>query len=297
MSLVDTAPDDRTTSDESAVADLCARLFKEPERLDQAVTHAIDHRLYIGPHAHKELLQLDLICGCTGSCLVDGQWRRVQGISVMSTYPGALHGYELVPRDHSARVYNIRLRVRGSWSAVSRQVFQPWTGTIDPGRGLIPALRLLTESASIAGYRPALTLARLAEVLCLWPRTSQGAGDMPAGFSLAGLCELDHELSEAVRLIHERAGRPPTLEELAERANMSPRHFARRFEALMGCTPHAYLTARRFARARDMLLQPHRKTHEVAEALGFSSPATFSRWFHQHAGVSPRDFRNDPHVL
>ena len=80
--------------DEAAVADLCARLFTEPDRLDQAVTHAIDHRLYIAPHAHKDLLQFDLMTGCDGSCLIDGKWRRISGLTAMTTYPGDEHGYD-----------------------------------------------------------------------------------------------------------------------------------------------------------------------------------------------------------
>jgi AraC family transcriptional regulator len=283
--------------DEAAVGDLCARLFTEPARLDQAVTHAIDHRLYIGPHAHKDLLQLDLITGCEGSCLIGGRWQRVQGLSAMATYPGAEHGYELVPHDNSARVYNVRLRVRANWPAVKQRALQPWATSLDPGRGLVPVMRLLTENASIGEARPALLISRLSEVLCLWPRAGQGAGDMPPGFSVTAIRELDHELSGAITLIHKHVGRPPTLEELAEQASMSPRHFARRFETLLGCTPHAYITARRFARARGMLLQDHCKTHHVADALGFSSPATFSRWFSQHAGVSPRRYHQDPHVM
>ncbi len=285
------------TPEEAQVGDLCAKLFAEPGRLDQAVTHAIDHRLYIGPHSHKDLLQLDLVTGCEGSCLVDGQWRRINGLCAMATYPGDEHGYELVPHDHSARVYNIRLSVRNNWPAIQQQVLQAWVTSLDPGRGLVPVVRQLIEGASHNENPPALLIARLSEALCLWPRSSQGPGDMPAGFSISTIRELDHELADAISHIHEDAGRPPSLDELADIASMSPRHFARRFETLLGCTPHAYITARRFARAREMLLQERFKTHQIAHALGFSSPATFSRWFSQHAGVSPRQYRQDPHVL
>lgn len=282
---------------EAAVGDLCARLFSESFRLEQAVTHAIGKRLYIAPHAHTDLLQLDLITGCAGSCLIGGRWRRVHDLSAMTTYPGSEHGYELVPDDASARVFNIRLRVRRSWPAVKLKALQDWAISLDPGRGLVPVMRLLTENISVGDARPVLLVSRLAEVLCLWPRVGQGPGDMPAGFSVAAIKELDHELAEAVALIHRETSRPPSLDELADLASMSPRHFARRFETLLGCTPHAYITARRYARAREMLLQDRLKTHQIADALGFSSPATFSRWFSQHAGISPSKFRQDPHVM
>lgn len=288
---------DSAVPGEAEVGDLCARLFNEPARLEQAVTHAIGKRLYIGPHRHADLLQLDLVTGCAGSCLIGDVWQRVHGLSAMVTYPGCEHGYELVPEDSGARVFNIRLRVGRGWPVVKHEVLSPWITSLDPGRGLVPVMRLLTEKATLDDARPVLLIARLAEVLCLWPREGQGPGGMPPGFSVAAIGELDHELAGAVSLIHQEVGRPPSLDELAELASMSPRHFARRFESLLGCTPHAYITARRFACAREMLLQERLKTHEIAEALGFSSPATFSRWFSQHAGVSPSRFRQDPHVM
>lgn len=286
-----------TPHDEAAIADLCARLFADGRRLDQAVTHNLDHRLYIAPHAHKDLLQLDLILGCTGNCLVDGQWRRVNDLTAMTTYPGREHGYELIPHDAGARVYNLRLRVRPRWPAVKSRAFQPWATSLDPARGLVPVMRVLTENDSVTDLKPALLISRLTEILCLWPRSNQASGNMPPGFSANAVHQLDADLAEAVAHIHDHTGRPPTLDQLAEIACMSPRHFARRFETRLGCTPHAYITARRFARARELLLQQQLKAHQIAEYLGFSSPATFSRWFSQHAGVSPRQYQHDPHVL
>jgi len=286
-----------TSPDESALSLLCAEVFQAPEVLEQAVTHAVGQRLYIAPHTHNDLLQLDLITGCDGSCLVDGKWQRLHGLSAMTTYPGDTHGYELVPHDSGARVFNVRLRVKPDWPAVENGTLQPWVTSLDPGRGLLPVMRLLTEKSSVNTGRPALMLSRLSEAIALWPRQSQGPGDMPPGFAISALGELDHELAGAIDLIHQRLDAPPTLDELADVAGMSPRHFARRFETLLGCTPHAYITARRYTHAREMLLQEELKTHQIAEKLGFSSSATFSRWFRQHAGISPSRFRQDPHVM
>ena len=36
---------------------------------------------------------------------------------------------------------------------------------------------------------------------------------------------------------------------------------------------------------------------EVADELGFSSPAAFSRWFTRLAGQSPKQYREDPTQL
>jgi AraC family transcriptional regulator len=72
---------------------------------------------------------------------------------------------------------------------------------------------------------------------------------------------------------------------------------ARRFRAACGCTPYAFVTAKRLARAKELLLQGRLNVSEVAEALGFPNIHTFSRWFRREAGIPPRVFRQRPTVL
>jgi len=104
-------------------------------------------------------------------------------------------------------------------------------------------------------------------------------------------------MSAALDRIDRRLDGPPGIEELAQVAHFSGRHFSRRFQAAMGATPHTYITARRFALARQVLSQDRLKINQVAEQLGFGSVATFSRWFSQQAGISPSKFREDPGVM
>lgn len=42
---------------------------------------------------------------------------------------------------------------------------------------------------------------------------------------------------------------------------------------------------------QQQLAQPGRKLADIADTLGFSSPAAFSGWFHRRHGVAPRDWR------
>ncbi|MEM1026482.1 MAG: helix-turn-helix transcriptional regulator [Planctomycetota bacterium] len=92
----------------------------------------------------------------------------------------------------------------------------------------------------------------------------------------------------------QRFDAPPDLDELAAFARVSSRHFARRFRQDFGCTPHAWLAARRLDVARGMLRDADVRIGDVANHMGFSSPAAFSRWFTRLADQSPRAFRNDP---
>ena len=46
--------------------------------------------------------------------------------------------------------------------------------------------------------------------------------------------------------------------------------------------------------SQQALLFPRLTVAAVGEQLGFSSTATFSRWFTQQAGVTPSAYRSDP---
>jgi transcriptional regulator GlxA family with amidase domain len=78
---------------------------------------------------------------------------------------------------------------------------------------------------------------------------------------------------------------------------VSRRHFARVFSQRLGTPPHAYISARRLAVASDLLLARQLKVRQIAAAVGFSSVATFSRWFTGEAGINPRRYRDDPTLL
>ena len=78
---------------------------------------------------------------------------------------------------------------------------------------------------------------------------------------------------------------------LAERAFMSPRHFARAFKAEVGMTPAAYVEALRVERARLLLEAGRAAVDEVARQAGFGTVETFRRAFRRRVGVSPGAYR------
>jgi AraC-like DNA-binding protein len=85
--------------------------------------------------------------------------------------------------------------------------------------------------------------------------------------------------------------RPLTLEEVAAVACLSPNHLLRSFRQAFRLTPHQYLTARRVERARRMLADENQSVTDVCFAVGFESPASFSRTFRRHTGLPPSEYR------
>lgn len=81
--------------------------------------------------------------------------------------------------------------------------------------------------------------------------------------------------------------RPVTLHEAAHAIHLSPAYLARLVKRETGMTFVALQTARRIARARELLVHTDLTVKEIAFRTGFSDEAYFSRRFRQVEGCTP----------
>jgi AraC family transcriptional activator FtrA len=82
-----------------------------------------------------------------------------------------------------------------------------------------------------------------------------------------------------------------TVPELARRARMSDRTFARRFVAETGTTPNRWLSTQRVLHARELLEDTRLGIEEIAQRCGFGTAALLRHHFHRTVGVAPNDYR------
>ena len=82
-----------------------------------------------------------------------------------------------------------------------------------------------------------------------------------------------------------------TLEVLAEHANLSTRHFARKFKDTFGVTPADFIEEMRLDEARWLLVNSDNPIGELAANVGYSNDDTFRRAFERHFGIAPADYR------
>jgi AraC family transcriptional regulator len=98
-------------------------------------------------------------------------------------------------------------------------------------------------------------------------------------------------INRAIDHIASRLAEPLRLEDVARTALLSPFHFHRVFQALVGETLGDYVKRLRLDRALFMMAHtPRASLTKVALDCGFSSSSDFSRCFKQRFGVPPSAF-------
>jgi transcriptional regulator GlxA family with amidase domain len=98
-------------------------------------------------------------------------------------------------------------------------------------------------------------------------------------------------LREAQRLVLEDVAGDHTVEAMAARAHMSPRHFARAFRAETRVTPARYVERVRLEAARRRLEEGTASIAEIASGCGFGTAETMRRTFLRSLAVGPSEYR------
>ena len=118
---------------------------------------------------------------------------------------------------------------------------------------------------------------------------NSGQGKLAEGVKRAeGMPKLIHVVCE---LIRQRPDLPLSVKELAAVARLTPNHFTALFHRHTGQIFTEYLSNERLKRAKQYLLDLTLSINEVARLVGYDDPSYFTRWFRQHTGRSPREWR------
>ena len=169
---------------------------------------------------------------------------------------------------------------------------------VDPDVLYVQSGRIITSAGTAAGLDACLHLLRqelgaeltnrIARRMVVAPQRDGGqaqfiASPLPVApsMSLAPVTEwmlqhLDAELS---------------VDQLASRAHMSPRTFARRFKADLGATPAAWLARQRLLHAQRLLEETELGLDRIAAECGFGSAAVLRQNFARTLGLTPTAYR------
>lgn len=182
-----------------------------------------------------------------------------------------------------------------------------------PYNPVLPALPRLLHVRRPAGASPDL-LDRLVDLAIAEARANRvGAASIRLGLSELMFVEVlrrhlaaastdrpswltglrDPVVARALARIHAAPGAYWSLEALAREAGVSRSVLSARFSASVGLSPMRYLAVWRLQLAARRLADGSEKIASIAEAVGFSSEAAFSRAFKKAMGRSPASWRGD----
>lgn len=100
-------------------------------------------------------------------------------------------------------------------------------------------------------------------------------------------------VNSALKYIREHCSSKLTLTEVAEKVYVSQWHLSKMLNKYTGESFSDILNNARIVRARELLKDPALKVYEIAELLGFTDVAHFSRIFKKQENVSPGEFRKN----
>jgi AraC-like DNA-binding protein len=98
-------------------------------------------------------------------------------------------------------------------------------------------------------------------------------------------------LRRVLKFIDEQLQRDISLNEVAEAAFLSPNYLSQLLKKQTGMAFVEWLTVRRMERAQHLLSHTSDRIFEVANAVGFTDEAYFTRRFRQRFGQSPSEYR------
>lgn len=199
----------------------------------------------------------------------------------------------------------LRLRDRAEFEKALSQLREgilQMSDDLDEGRGMaltflaVASAALLELGAPRSLHRTQLEAARKLELASSPESIADEAEELAlrlVDFVLPSSADPSRVLLErAITLVERHYAQEVSDADIARRLGLSTSHFRHLFRRHTQMPFHKYLIAVRLEKAREMVVQSNLGMAEIAEAVGFASPAHFSRVFHQRFKVSPSSLRN-----
>lgn len=101
----------------------------------------------------------------------------------------------------------------------------------------------------------------------------------------------DPFIDAAIDWLAQRINTAVATSDMAEALHVSYRTLHRRFNAVTGMGPQAYLHALRVEQAKELLEQTRQSVDQIAAAVGYTDVSAFRRIFSRLTAVSPAEYR------
>ena len=269
-----------------------------------SVAHAVAHGgfgracLYaldkvMAPHAHREGHLIFHVQGPAAEVCVDGRAYPLSPGQAVAVNPWQQHFYR--PLSHRDHVLSLVLYIRPEWFV---QVGRKASDIMSFGRAGVE----LTD-------RVARLVADTGQILAAYGGESNGFEDRLSALTQAAFDQTwlwndwtqpligkgrparDFRIQKALRLMGQTLGEPIALAKVSRASGLSRPHFFKLFREQIGLPPTIYMNALRMEQAIERLAVGVETVADIGFDLGFSTPASFSRFFIANGVVPPSAYR------
>jgi AraC-like DNA-binding protein len=243
-------------------------------------------------HAHREGHLLFHVEGSPGEVYVDGCAVPLGPGQAVAVNPWQAHYYsQPVPGSHTLLLV-LYIRPSWFWRAIGSRAL-----ALRFGRASIPVsdelARLIDVSAMLDREQgdPAINDWLLTLTDYCFDQSWRGSAPGERFASVQ-----DFRLRKAVQLLEQRVCEPVDLDRVAREAGLSRPHFYKLFRQQVDVTPNIYLNSLRMERAIERLTATTEAVAAIGLDLGFSSQASFSRFFIANGVVPPSTYRRSAQI-
>lgn len=243
-------------------------------------------------HAHREGHLLFHIQGDTAEVYVDGRPLTLGPGSAVAVNPWQAHYYHQPDPGGQTLVLVLYIRPSWFWSAIGSRTVALRFGR--PAVTITRDLARLIDVGRMLGLdqdNPAVDDWLLSLTKCCFDQTWRGRAPLERQGGVN-----DFRLRKAIQLLEQRVCEPIELDRVARETGLSRPHFYKLFRQQVGITPNIFLNSLRMERAIERLAGTTEAVTSIGLDLGFSSQASFSRFFIANGVVPPSVYRRSAQI-
>ena len=264
-------------------------------RFGRATLYNLDHDM--ATHAHREGHLTFYIQGVPSGMTVRDRFFALDPGSAVAVNPWEPHDFRAGDRNMGSLF--LVLYIKPIWFLETARDAQSglrfgrtpidMTEQIRRSVGMVVSLLLEGDETDLFdGYLYELTQECFDQT---WQWTPEGANRIAYASPFT-----DFRVRKSMRLMSERLGEDLELDDVARDAGLSRPHFYKLFRKQTGITPNLFLNTLRMERAIDSLTGTEKSVTDIGFDLGFSSQASFTRFFTSNVGIAPTDYRRVAHL-
>ncbi|MEL6298559.1 MAG: AraC family transcriptional regulator [Pseudomonadota bacterium] len=243
-------------------------------------------------HAHREGHLIFFLSGSAAKVTVSGECQIADTDRAVAVSPWEPHSFELL--EPQGACHCLVLYIKPIWflesSESAEYALRFGRSGIEVNPAVLRALRLIS-SLMHEEETPGVFNKYLYELTSRSFQESWAGIDRSQPLILGEQKFTDYRVRRSLRLMQEQFAETLGMDELARQSGLSRPHFFTLFKKQMGVSPNIYLNTLRTERAIQELVNTNKSVTDISTDLGFSSQASFTRFFASNVGIPPTEYR------